>query len=431
MNKGTGLNLIHDYINRYKEIRVGYDSYPVSLRNLFWIRFVSKHSIHDEQIDAFLYDTYTILSRNIEYHLLGNHVLENAFSLLFGAYYFHDQKLYHTVYRLLRDELDEQILSDGAHFELSPMYHQIILYRLLDAINLVQHNERFADQDSLLAYMRNKALSMLQWLQIITFSNGTIPLLNDAAPGIAPSTQELNQYALNLKLVTPDALEDIRHKPPTLSQSGYRCFKNDHYECIVDIGQIGPSYQSGHAHADSLNFVLNVNNKPVIVDTGISTYDPGKVRLYERGTAAHNTVTVSDCNSSEVWSSFSVARRAKVRIIEENVEHIIAEHDGYKRLDTIHRRQWDFTDKQIMITDYLIGKMVTGNAYLHIAAGYTLLRHDSSVKIENMVITFEHANNIDVIQTEIPKGYNQFQENYTIVISFTEYIKTIFQNLNT
>jgi hypothetical protein len=38
---------------------------------------------------------------------------------------------------------------------------------------------------------------MLQWLQAITFSNGAIPLLNDAAPGIAPSTKELNQYALS------------------------------------------------------------------------------------------------------------------------------------------------------------------------------------------------------------------------------------------
>jgi hypothetical protein len=241
-----------------------------------------------------------------------------------------------------------------------------------------------------------------------------------------PTTEELNRYASDLHIITKNDVYGNNHK---LTDSGYRCFKNDVYECVVDIGQIGSSYQSGHAHADTFNFVLNAHNKALIVDTGISTYDPGKVRLYERGTAAHNTVAVSDCNSSEVWSSFRVARRAKVRIIEENAEHIIAEHDGYKRLGTMHKRQWDFTNTQITITDYLTGKVVTGNAYLHIAAGYTLLRHNSSVKIEDMAITFIHINNINVIQTEIPNGYNQFQKNYTIKVSFTEYMKTVIDFL--
>ena len=38
--------------------------------------------------------TITYLLKNIEYHLLGNHLLENAFSLLFGAYYFQDHIAY-------------------------------------------------------------------------------------------------------------------------------------------------------------------------------------------------------------------------------------------------------------------------------------------------------------------------------------------------
>ncbi len=54
-----------------------------------------------------------------------------------------------------------------------------------------------------------------------------------------------------------------------------------------------PSYQPGHAHADTFNFVLNIHNEPLIVDTGISTYEANETRLKERGTAAHNTVTVS------------------------------------------------------------------------------------------------------------------------------------------
>ena len=65
---------------------------------------------------------------NIEYHILGNHLLENGFSLFFGAYYFQDEKFYVKAKKILTDELDEQILEDGAHFELSSMYHQIMLF---------------------------------------------------------------------------------------------------------------------------------------------------------------------------------------------------------------------------------------------------------------------------------------------------------------
>ena len=39
--------------------------------------------------------------------------------------------------KILSKELNEQILEDGGHFELSPMYHSIILEDLLDIINIL------------------------------------------------------------------------------------------------------------------------------------------------------------------------------------------------------------------------------------------------------------------------------------------------------
>ena len=80
------------------------------------------------------------INENIEYHLLGNHLLENTFSLLFGAFYFKNEKLYNKSKKLLKTQLNEQILEDGGHFELSPMYHQIMLFRVLDCIQLVKLN---------------------------------------------------------------------------------------------------------------------------------------------------------------------------------------------------------------------------------------------------------------------------------------------------
>ncbi len=48
---------------------------------------------------------------------------------------------------------------------------------------------------------------------------------------------------------------------------------------IIDIGQIGPSYIPGHAHADTFNFVMHAKGQPLFVDPGTSTYETNALRL--------------------------------------------------------------------------------------------------------------------------------------------------------
>ena len=86
----------------------------------------------------------------------------------------------------------------------------------------------------------------------MTFEDGNIPMLNDATSEIAPSSSKLFLYAKALK---------IHWLPTILSDSGYRKFKTDKCECVVDVGNIGPDYIPGHAHADTFNFVLQVAGK--------------------------------------------------------------------------------------------------------------------------------------------------------------------------
>ena len=100
ISKETGLLLIQDYIKNDKILIDGKEPYPLSLRGINWIKFLSKNQINDSVINRILYNHYLILLKNIEYHILGNHLLENAFSLLFGAYYFQDEKLYNKSKKL-------------------------------------------------------------------------------------------------------------------------------------------------------------------------------------------------------------------------------------------------------------------------------------------------------------------------------------------
>ena len=140
ISKEEGLKLIRNYVSKYSELKDGLEPYPISLRGINWIKFLSRYYIREKNINKVLYNDYLRLVDNLEYHLLANHLLENGFSLLFGAYYFQDEKVYKKAKNILREQLEEQILADGGHYELSPMYHQIILHRVLDCINLVENN---------------------------------------------------------------------------------------------------------------------------------------------------------------------------------------------------------------------------------------------------------------------------------------------------
>lgn len=421
LTKGEGLTLILTYINEAQNLKIGFEPYPMSLRGINWIKFLSKYQIQEAEIDGFLMAQYIRLSDNLEYHLMGNHLLENAFSLLFGGFYFRNESFLILADKIFQEELPEQILADGGHFERSPMYHQIILFRVLDCLNLVKNNADFVKcnfEQSLNFY----AQKMLNFLQNITFKNGDIPMLNDATNNIAPTTKQLLKYCNQL---------NISSEKSKLTESGYRKFENNTFELFMDVGNIAPDYQPAHAHCDTLSFVLYVNEKPFIVDMGISTYENNEIRQSERSTYAHNTVQISNFEQSEMWSNFRVGRRAKAQILSENEHEIIASHDGYKRLGIIHERSFQLENQRIIIQDKIIGETNhPQKAYLHFHPEIKVDIVGNTVKTNLGNITFENIIEIKQGEFLFNEEFNQrkpailltllFQKNITTIINYRQ-----------
>ena len=371
------IDVIENFIDNQGNIEDGFDPFPIALRGINWIKYLTYHKIKNRKIDDSLYAQYNRLEDNLEYHLLGNHLLESSFSLLFGAYYFEDERLYSRAKKILKAELKEQILSDGAHFELSPMYHQIMLFRVLDCINLV--NENSWKNRELLVLLRDKAELMLGWLENISYKNGNIPLLNDSSNGIAPTTKELFDYANRLELTM---------KKVDMRECGYRKISTDSYELVLDVGNIGPDYIPGHAHSDTFSFELYIDGKPFIVDTGLSTYQTNERRTVERSTCSHNTVEVNGKNQSEVWGGFRVGNRAEVIELIESENMIKATHDGYKKDKILHSRKWHFEENKITIED-ILSKTANGVARLHFHPTVTKENILKSIFISSDDIKFE------------------------------------------
>ena len=416
-----GLFLMRDYISKEEQLKDGLEPYPISLRGINWIKFLSKNGIEDEQLDKALFNHYQILLDNLEYHLLGNHLLENGFSLLFGAYYFQDEKLYRQAKKVLGNELREQVMGDGAHFELSPMYHQILLHRLLDCIKLSQSNSWKSEE--LLSLFKKNAIRMLSWLEIVTYSNGNIPMVNDSAYGIAPSSVSLFNYARSL---------GIKWEKGKMSSSGYRKFEQLGFEVFMDVGNIGPDYQPGHAHSDTFNFELYVDQQPILVDTGISTYEKNELRQKERETAAHNTVKIGNREQTQVWGGFRVGKRAKVVELEERDGYIKASHNGY--YPTLHEREFRIEDSGFKIIDRIKNQKEHAVAHFHFHPSISNIEQERDsiiLQTEGIVIFFKGEGiKVSNQSCHIAEGFNIRRSAIKIEVSFNQTLETTIRKVN-
>lgn len=418
INVEDGIKLMKDYVSKDTILKDGKASYPISLRGINWVKFLAKHTILDKEIDQNLYNHYQILLFNPEYQFLGNHLLENGFSLLFGAYYFKDELLYKQALKILKSELKEQVLEDGGHFELSPMYHQIMLFRVLDCIQLLKLN--LWKEDDLLLFLENTASKMQAWLKEVTFENGDIPMVNDSSHGIAPKTSALLYYGRHLKL---------KNQQLILSDSGYRKLKGKDFELFLDVGNVGASYQPAHAHSDTFNFVLHNKNQPIIVDTGTSTYEKNSLRQKERSTASHNSVQIGKQEQTEVWDGFRVAKRAKIIKRIEGSNSVQAIHDGYSNLGVFHSRKFIANPDEITIIDIISeNKEIKGLAYFHFHPDIKKIEiYENRVNLsnQNIEIIFESASiKIQKDNYQYALGYNNTTDAHKICVSFNSKLET-------
>jgi uncharacterized heparinase superfamily protein len=350
---------------------VGWEPFPTSLRLVNWIKWaLVGNSLDAEQRHSLAVQTRW-LTKRVERHLGGNHVLVNAKALFFAGSYFSGSEAdgWRTgAMNLLGHELSSQILHDGAHFERSPMYHAQTLEDILDLINAARALQT-ADEAVISSWCA-LAARMLGWLRQMTHRDGEIAFFNDAAFDVASTLADLSTCAARLGIESPP--------PAPLGDSGYLRMERGDALLIADVALIGPDHQPGHGHADTLSFEFSIGEQRVFVNSGTSTYATGPQRQFERSTAAHNTVEIDDADSSEVWAGFRVARRARpfdVEFRETNSALILsAAHDGYWRArgKPTHRRSWRLENNLLRVSDRIEGSFLRAVARFHLHPSLTV-----------------------------------------------------------
>ena len=302
-----------------------------------------------------LWQQAAYLRRHLELDLRGNHLLRDAVGLAWAGRFFYGEEAdewQDKAREIALEQVREQVLPDGGHFERSPMYHAQVMEDILTLALLLSDGDASAT-------LREVWVRMANFLTWVRHPDGQIPQLNDAAlrTGCDPAT------LLDLGGQIQVALDPT---PPAGGQhftdTGLVVWHGKPWSYFFDVGPIGADHQPGHAHADSLTVECSYEGRRLIVDPGTYGYDNDDRRRYDRSTDAHNTVCIDGENSSEVWHIFRVGRRARTSSVRVEFTRraglATATHDGYNSLaqELRHeRRVRAFDEGEMGITDRILG----------------------------------------------------------------------------
>ena len=344
--------------------------YGVAQRVLRWTRLIHgpwREAIREDP--AFptllreLYGQCRFLAGHQEKELLGNHLMKTAVALYAGGRFFAGQEAdawLQEATRIIRNEIQTQVLADGGHYERSPMYHLMVLVDLVDAFNITPQGDVF--EELLLPPIER----MHRFAAICTHGDGEIPLFNDSVFDQAPPRIEVLRYAERVCGISP-----VHGHSQFVALPEFGLFRlGDQSSCLwLDAGDTGPSFLQAHAHADTGSFELSVGSYRVVCDSGVYSYQDPDCRTWDRSTPAHNTVSVSGENSSDCWGSFRVARRARIRELnwsaQDDQQVVAFRHDGFRHLPASpwHERTVTFHTGSYTIRDRIGARRMRGVRY--------------------------------------------------------------------
>ncbi|MBK8954393.1 MAG: alginate lyase family protein [Saprospiraceae bacterium] len=332
------ITLLKDISDKINSGQLLLEPFPVSLRLIHIWAGRPRFQDFDKGIQTAYQKQLEYLELHPEYHLSGNHLLINYIALCYGFQALGNSARLQHYLKILMKEIQRQILPDGAHYERSLSYHLDILGYLTGLYLILKETkecETYRDQ------LYEKCKQMFDWIMYVTHHLKIVPLFNDCIRLDKIIFEKLSNYYNNNLDVG---------KTYELKESGYRKLSNASCLCIVNAGNITATEQPGHQHADMLHFCLNIHEKDVLVDTGISTYEVSPERLLQRASASHNVVVgCQDQNQSELWASFRMARRACLEITEDFPDRLSAKVKWYQ--GHVHQRKFSLQENELRIED--------------------------------------------------------------------------------
>lgn len=297
------------------------------------------------------------VSRNLSlYSSLGNHTICECTGLIFAGAVFQRSEEGRTWMakgvRIMKQELQRQILDDGGTLEQSLAYHRFVLDLFWLATDFLEKNT----PEDCTAWKKRLGRAEA-FLAAFHDGRGNLPSLGDSddghavAPGIVPNrTLYADQFG----------------EAVTFAHAGYTLIRLPGGGLLgFDHGPLGMPPLYNHGHADALSVTLSLKGTPFLIDSGTYRYNgEPRWRHYFKSTRAHNTVSIDGEDQAVQDTEFIWSCPFSVRLVRKHRPHgkfaiIEAEHDGYTRLKkpVVHRRAiHQVDDFFLLVRDCFLGQ---------------------------------------------------------------------------
>ncbi len=321
--------------------------YPLSTRVGNWVAALTLlPELASPELSRSLWRQLERLRVNVEDNVLGNHVIRNVRALVLGGTSFGAADLTRRGIELLRRELPEQVLRDGGHYERSPSYHLVVLRDLLEIQAASPHS-----------WLAEAIERMRSFAAALARPDGAPALFNDGTVD-AP------------RLDLPEAPEGLS----VFGDSGFVVVREGPLWLAFRCGVPAPDFLPAHAHADALSFQLWWRGRPVLVDPGTFTYEPGAERDWFRSTRAHSTVCVDGRDQFRLWGAFRSGPLPKVNLRYARERAVEASVVLPGRVRHVRRIEW--ADDEVWVYDQL-----EGNGRHHVESRLILAPHPPELAI--------------------------------------------------
>lgn len=237
--------------------------------------------------------------------------------------------------KLLCNELDKQILSDGGHISRD---NSVLASILIDLLPLKQC---FVTRDLTLPQPLIDAINrMLPMVHYMRLGDGLMSRFNGAGTTL-PDT-----------LSTAMAYDDVSNDPLIeANASKYFRLQKGNVIILMDGGTPPDLELSGKSHAGCLSFEMSSGSCPVIVNCGAAPPAYQTMASNARATVSHSTLTINNRSSAQFIHDKNVKQSDHPSLLsgppsvkslyekDTNTSKMIGSHDGYlDRFGLIHHR---------------------------------------------------------------------------------------------
>jgi hypothetical protein len=296
----------------------------------------------------------TYIRRNLEFSYIAtsNHYLSDVAGLLWigvmvpelrDAESWRDFGL-----RELLNEMDKQVLPDGADFESSTGYHRFVTELFLYSFALCRENGIEIGE----TYW-SKLRAMLLYIRGYLRPDGFAPLIGDTDGGQFLPVQQRSAndhgYLLEVgaEVFNEPALREPERGSKAFPHAGIYVMRHEDLYLCFNASGTGINGRGSHGHNDALSIEVCAGRCAFIVDPGTGIYTGDLQKRHDfRSTAYHSTVKIDGVEQNTIHRDmpFVIGDEAKPRVLSWEDNKIVAEHYGYHRLKNpvTHRRSVTF-----------------------------------------------------------------------------------------